>query len=74
MINVKELYKSFENKDVLKGISFKINHGESVAIIGKSGIGISVLLKHMNGLIQPDSGEVWVEEKLLKKLLKSKLS
>tara|TARA_B110000438_G_scaffold201368_1_gene192866 strand:- start:3073 stop:3819 length:747 start_codon:yes stop_codon:yes gene_type:complete len=68
MINVKELYKSFENKDVLKGISFKINHGESVAIIGKSGIGKSVLLKHLIGLIQPDSGEVWVEEKLVNTL------
>ena len=68
MINVKELYKSFESKDVLKGISFKINHGESVAIIGKSGIGKSVLLKHLIGLIQPDSGEVWVEEKLVNTL------
>ncbi|MBT6871023.1 MAG: ATP-binding cassette domain-containing protein [Candidatus Marinimicrobia bacterium] len=68
MINVKELYKSFEKKDVLKGISFKINHGESVAIIGKSGIGKSVLLKHLIGLIQPDSGEVWVEEKLVNTL------
>ena len=65
MIHVKELYKSFGKKDVLRGISFKINHGESVAIIGKSGIGKSVLLKHLIGLIEPDSGEVWVEGKLV---------
>ena len=68
MIHVKELYKSFGEKDVLRGISFKINHGESVAIIGKSGIGKSVLLKHLIGLIEPDSGEVWVEEKLVNSL------
>ena len=68
MIYVKELYKSFGKKDVLRGISFKINHGESVAIIGKSGIGKSVLLKHLIGLIEPDSGEVWVEEKLVNSL------
>ena len=73
MIHVKEIYKSFEKKDVLKGISFKINHGESVAIIGKSGIGKSVLLKHLIGLIQPDSGEIWVEEKLVNSLSFSQL-
>ena len=68
MIHVKELYKSFGKKEVLRGISFKINHGESVAIIGKSGIGKSVLLKHLIGLIEPNSGEVWVEEKLVNSL------
>lgn len=73
MIHVKELYKSFGNNHVLKGISFKINHGESVAIIGKSGIGKSVLLKHLIGLIQPDAGEVWVEEKLVNRLSFSQL-
>ena len=73
MIHVKELYKSFGNNHVLKGISFKINHGESVAIIGKSGIGKSVLLKHLIGLIQPDAGEVWVEDKLVNTLSFSQL-
>jgi len=73
MIHVKELYKSFGEKEVLRGISFKINHGESVAIIGKSGIGKSVLLKHLIGLIEPDSGEVWVEDKLVNSLSFSQL-
>jgi phospholipid/cholesterol/gamma-HCH transport system ATP-binding protein len=73
MIHVKELYKSFGNNHVLKGISFKIRYGESVAIIGKSGIGKSVLLKHLIGLIQPDAGEVWVEEKLVNTLSFSQL-
>ena len=68
MIHVNELYKSFGEKDVLRGISFKINRGESVAIIGKSGIGKSVLLKHLIGLIEPNSGEVWVEGKLVNSL------
>ena len=73
MIEVKNLSKSCGLNDVLKAISFKINHGESVAIIGKSGIGKSVLLKHLIGLVQPDSGEVWVEGKLVNSLLFSEL-
>lgn len=73
MIEIKNLHKSFGVNDVLKGISFKINHGESVAIIGKSGIGKSVFLKHLIGLIQPDSGEIWVEDKLVNSLSFSQL-
>ncbi len=65
MIELKDIYKSFGENHVLKGVSFSIKHGESVAIIGKSGIGKSVLLKHLIGLIQPDSGEVWVENQLV---------
>jgi phospholipid/cholesterol/gamma-HCH transport system ATP-binding protein len=65
MIQLKDIHKSFGDNQVLKGVSFSINHGESVAIIGKSGIGKSVLLKHLIGLIQPDSGEVWVENQLV---------
>ena len=65
MIKVNGLYKSFGKKEVLRDISFKINDGESVAIIGKSGIGKSVLLKHLIGLIEPDLGEIWVDKKLV---------
>lgn len=73
MIEVKKLFKSFGNKNVLNGISFKIEKGESVAIIGKSGIGKSVLLKHLIGLVKPDSGEVWVENQLVNSLSFNKL-
>ena len=68
MIQVKDLYKSFNEQEVLKGISFNINAGECVAIVGKSGIGKSVLLKHFIGLLKPDSGEVWINEKLVNTL------
>jgi phospholipid/cholesterol/gamma-HCH transport system ATP-binding protein len=58
MIEVRELRKSFGPLRVLDGVSFKIEKGESVVIIGRSGGGKSVLLKHVIGLVQPDSG--WV--------------
>jgi len=73
MIEIKNLHKSFGVNDVLKGISFKINHGESVAIIGQSGEGKSVLLKHFNGLMMPDSGQVIVHKKVINELSFSKL-
>jgi len=60
MIEVRNLTKSFNGHPVLDGVSFRIENGESVAIIGRSGGGKSVLLKHLIGLIKPDSGEVLV--------------
>ena len=51
----------FKTQTVLDGVSFKIENGESVAIIGRSGGGKSVLLKHLVGLLQPDSGEVLID-------------
>jgi phospholipid/cholesterol/gamma-HCH transport system ATP-binding protein len=61
MIEVRQLRKSFGAQDVLDGVSFRIENGESVAIIGRSGGGKSVLLKHLIGLLQPDSGEVLID-------------
>jgi len=61
MIEVRALAKSFGLQPVLEGVSFHIESGESVAIIGRSGGGKSVLLKHIIGLLQPDAGEVFVE-------------
>ena len=52
MIKVEKINKSFNKKNkILNDVSFYINKGESVAIIGKSGTGKSVLLKHINGLL-----------------------
>ena len=48
MIKVKDLSKSFSNKKILNNISFDILNGDSIAIIGQSGTGKSVLLKHLN--------------------------
>src|ERR1035437_8462506 len=61
MISIKNLQKSFGALDVLRGVSFDIADEETVAIIGQSGCGKSVLLKHIIGLMKPDSGEVTVD-------------
>ena len=60
MIEVRQLKKSFGPQRILDGVDLKIESGESAAIIGRSGGGKSVLLKHFIGLLQPDSGEVFV--------------
>lgn len=62
MIEVCDLKKSFGSHQVLDGVSFQIEKGESVVIIGRSGGGKSVLLKHLIGLISPDSGEVLIDD------------
>ena len=61
MIEVRNLAKSFGAHPVLEAVNFRIESGESVAIIGRSGGGKSVLLKHLVGLLQPDVGEVLVD-------------
>ena len=61
MIEVRDLKKSFGPQPILDGVSFQIEHGESVVIIGRSGGGKSVLLKHIIGLLQPDSGVVLID-------------
>ena len=65
MINVKLLNKTFGEKVVLSNVSFDIREGQSVAIVGQSGTGKSVLLKNMIGLMKPDSGEIWIDDELL---------
>ncbi len=61
MIEVRQLNKSFGAQEVLEDISFRIETGESVAIIGRSGCGKSVLLKHLIGLLPPDEGAVLID-------------
>ncbi|MGO8676805.1 MAG: ABC transporter ATP-binding protein [Limisphaerales bacterium] len=61
MIEVRDLRKSFGPNVILEGVSFRIEKGESVVIIGRSGGGKSVLLKHLIGLLKPDAGEVLIE-------------
>ncbi len=60
VIALKDLYKSFGELDVLKGVTLNIYKGENVAVLGKSGSGKSVLIKILVGLLKPDSGEVVV--------------
>lgn len=61
MIEARDLKKSFGSHRVLDGVSFSIEKGESVVIIGASGGGKSILLKHLIGLLQPDEGDVRVD-------------
>jgi phospholipid/cholesterol/gamma-HCH transport system ATP-binding protein len=61
MIEVRQLRKSFGQNQVLQGVDLHINTGESVVIIGRSGCGKSVLLKHIIGLVRPDAGQVLVD-------------
>ncbi|KAJ9186104.1 hypothetical protein P3X46_005644 [Hevea brasiliensis] len=65
LIECKNVYKSFGEKDILRGVSFKIRHGEAVGIIGPSGTGKSTILKIIAGLLAPDKmnnqdGEVYI--------------
>jgi phospholipid/cholesterol/gamma-HCH transport system ATP-binding protein len=60
-IKILDLKKSFSGKEVLAGISLDIREGEIFSIIGKSGTGKSVILKHLFGLLKPDSGEIIVD-------------
>jgi phospholipid/cholesterol/gamma-HCH transport system ATP-binding protein len=61
MIEVRNLKKELGSHPVLDGVSFRVETGESVVIIGRSGGGKSVLLKHLIGLMSPDDGEVLID-------------
>ena len=61
MIEARDLRKSFGSHRVLDGVSFRIEKGESIVIIGRSGGGKSILLKHIIGLLMPGSGAVWID-------------
>jgi phospholipid/cholesterol/gamma-HCH transport system ATP-binding protein len=61
MVEVRDLHKSFGAVEVLKGISFQVGAGERFVIMGPSGSGKSVLLKHIIGLMRPQAGEILIE-------------
>ncbi|GER25866.1 non-intrinsic ABC protein 11 [Striga asiatica] len=63
LIECRDVYKSFGEKHILRGVSFKIRHGEAVGIVGPSGTGKSTILKIMAGLLAPDKGEVFIRGK-----------
>lgn len=54
------VHKSFGSNDVLRGVTVEVCRGETLAVVGRSGEGKSVLLKTLVGLVRPDSGEIWV--------------
>ncbi len=73
LIELKSIKKSFGRHEVLRGVDLSINSGEITAIIGKSGEGKSVLLKHIIGLLQPDDGEIIFDGQCLGKISKKEL-
>lgn len=60
MIELRDIHKSFQGHHVLQGVNLKVKKGESLVVIGGSGSGKSVLLKHLIGLMEPDKGTVLV--------------
>lgn len=73
MIEFNNLTKSFGEKQVLRGVTLNIEMGETMVIVGKSGCGKSVMLKHIVGLLSPDSGYVKVEGKIVSELSQKEL-
>jgi phospholipid/cholesterol/gamma-HCH transport system ATP-binding protein len=61
MIDVRGLMKRIGRQEILRGIDLTVAKGETLVIIGRSGGGKSVLLKHLIGLMQPDAGEIWID-------------
>jgi phospholipid/cholesterol/gamma-HCH transport system ATP-binding protein len=61
MIELRDVHKRFGQQVILDGVNFSVNEGETVALLGPSGTGKSVLLKHIIGLIHPDSGTILVD-------------
>ena len=68
MIEVVDLYKSFNGYEVLRGLSLKVETGQILALIGGSGKGKSVLLKHIIGLVRPDRGKILIDNLDISKL------
>jgi len=61
MIKIIDLHKSFGSTKVLQGVNLESKRGETMVIIGQSGSGKSVLIKHLIGLLKPDKGEIYVD-------------
>lgn len=74
LIRLENVHKRFDRLVVLAGVTLSIERGQSVVIIGASGTGKSVLLKHMVGLLRPDRGEVWFGDRRIDTLAERELS
>jgi phospholipid/cholesterol/gamma-HCH transport system ATP-binding protein len=73
MIRLIDVHKAFGEKEVLKGFTLDVNEGETMVIIGYSGTGKSVAIKHIVGLLEPDEGTVWVDGLEVPKLSRAEL-
>jgi len=61
MIRIVNLHKAFGAKKVLSGVNLTVKRGETMVVIGQSGSGKSVLIKHLIGLLRPDAGEIYID-------------
>lgn len=73
MIEVINLHKSFNGHEVLRGVNLKVENGETLALIGGSGKGKSVLLKHIIGLMKPDQGKILIDNQDISQLRRKAL-
>jgi phospholipid/cholesterol/gamma-HCH transport system ATP-binding protein len=74
MIHFKDIKKSFGPKTVLNGVTFEVKTGEVFFIIGASGVGKSVLIKHLVGLLAPDTGEIWLDGEEISKFDEARMT
>ena len=74
MIAVRGLVKSIGQQEILRGVDLTVEKGETLVVIGRSGGGKSVLLKHLIGLMTPDAGEIWIDGENIIGLTERKLA
>jgi phospholipid/cholesterol/gamma-HCH transport system ATP-binding protein len=72
-IELRDIHKAFGPKKILRGLSLAVEEGETVSLVGFSGAGKSVTLKHINGLLKPDQGTVFVDGLEVPKLAREQL-
>ena len=72
-IELRDVHKAFGPKRILRGLSLDVSEGETVSLVGFSGAGKSVTLKHINGLLRPDQGTVFVDGREVPKLTRQEL-
>ncbi|HUU15217.1 MAG TPA: ATP-binding cassette domain-containing protein [Terriglobia bacterium] len=72
-IRFTHVYKAFDDQPVLEDVSFDVRRGEMVVVLGRSGVGKSVMLKHILGFLEPDSGEVFIAGRDVTRLSESEL-
>ena len=73
MIRFNNIYKKIKDRDILSGIDFLINKGDVIAIVGLSGVGKSVTLKHMVRLMKPDKGSIEIDGECINDLSNEEL-